>query len=227
MSDVGRYEGRGSEALIASLVADLRPVRRLGSPWLRGLGWLALVFALALVLAWFADMPAIKHRLMAVPDMWLSVLGSALTVVLAAFAAFQLGLPDRSPWWSALPLPGLALWIGASGVGCARTWLIPGTGDAAMAETMHCLRFIILLSIPLSIAILWMLRRGYSLYPTLTGATAGLAVAAASATLLVFFHPFDASLTDLTVHLGAVALVVVANRFLGGRIFGTRRRRPM
>ena len=149
-------------------------------------------------------------------------LGAALTAALAAFATFQLAMPDRSPNWAALPLPGLALWIGASGMGCARTWLIPGTEDASMAESMHCLRWIISFSVPLSIAIFWLLRRGYTLYPTLTGALAGLAAASASAALLVFFHPFDASLSDLLVHGGAVALIVLINRALGGRLYGRR-----
>ena len=80
--------------------------------------------------------------------------------------------------------------------------------------------FIIGLSVPLSVAIFVMLRRGYSLYPTLTGGTAGLAVAAAAATLLNFFHPYDAALDDLLVHATAVLLVVGANRMLGGILFG-------
>ena len=209
-----------SDALRDRLVADLAPVRRVGSPVRRALTWIGLVAVTAVVLAAFADLPAIAHRLMIVPDMWMSELGAALTAVLAAFAAFQLGLPDRSPWWAALPLPGLALWIGASGMGCARTWLIPGADEASMAESMHCMRWIIGLSVPLSIALFWLLRRGYTLYPTLTGAVAGLAAAAASAALLVFFHPYDASLSDLLVHGGAVTLVVLVNWALGGRMIG-------
>ena len=212
-------DGAPHEALLADLVADLRPVRRIGTPWARALFWLMLVLVLALVLAWFADMPAVEARLTAVPDMGEAVLGSILTSILATIAAFQLALPDRSPRWALLPLPGLALWIGASGLGCARDWLIPGTSDASLGETMECLRFIIGLSVPLSFAIFWMLRQGYSLYPSLTGAMAGLAVAAAAATLLNFFHPYDAALTDLMVHAAAVAIVVAANRFLGRYAF--------
>jgi hypothetical protein len=223
MSDVGPSRGQSMGSLVDDLVADLRPVRRLGSPWLRALAWLALTLVLAVVLAYFANMPALKARLMGAPDMWLAVLGSTLTAILAAFATFQLGLPDRSPWWSLLPLPGLALWIGASGMGCARTWLIPGTTDISMRESGHCLMFIVGLSVPLSVAIFVMLRRGYSLYPSLTGGTAGLAVAAAAATLLNFFHPYDAALDDLLVHGTAVLLVVGINRLLGGMIFDRRR----
>lgn len=219
MADAGSRHDR----LMSDLVADLRPVRRIGSPWLRASAWLAFVVIIASVLAYYANMPAIRHRLITAPDMWMAVLGSTLTAVLAAFATFQLGLPDRSPWWGFLPLPGLALWIGASGMGCARSWLVPGTTEISMTETGHCMMFIIALSVPLSVAIFVMLRRGYSLYPTLTGGMAGLAVAAAAATLLNFFHPFDAALDDLLVHATAVLLVVGANRMLGGLLFGARR----
>ena len=222
MSDLSHLDAT-HERLVAGLVAELRPVRRVGVPILSALVWLAMVLALALVLAWFADMPAVERRLMAVPDMWLAVLGSSLTAGLAGIAAFQLDMPDRSPAWALLPLPGLALWIGASGIGCARTWLVGGTTDATMAETMHCLRFIVGLSLPLSVLIVLMLRRGYALYPSLTGAVAGLSVAAATATLLNFFHPFDAAVLDLAVHVVAVAAVVALNRYAGQRILGRQR----
>ena len=200
------------EALIADLVAELRPVRRLPTPPLRAAAWIALVVAIACALAAYSDLAAMRHRLMAEPDMWLAVLGSTLTAGLAIVAAFELDLPDRSRAWALLPLPGLALWLGASGMGCARAWLIPGTHDASMMESGRCLMFIFGLSVPLSAVLYLMLRRGFSLHPSLTGATAGLAVAAAAATLLNFFHPFDAALTDLAVHAVAVALVVLANR---------------
>ena len=206
--DSGRYND-----FAARLVADLRPVRRLASPWIRACGWLAVVLALAVALGAFANTGDMEERLMAEPDMWLAVLGSTLTFVLAAFAAFQLSLPDRSAWWALLPLPAVALWIGASGMGCARTFLIPGTTDAGFGDAMHCMSFIIGLSVPLSVLIFVMLRRGFSLYPSLTGAVAGLAVAAAAATLLNFFHPYDAAITDLTIHAVAVLMVVLANRF--------------
>lgn len=205
------------DALIADLVSELRPVRRLPLPALRAAGWLALVVATACALAAYSDLAAMRHRLMAEPDMWLAVLGSTLTAGLAVVAAFELDLPDRSRAWALLPLPGLALWIGASGMGCARTVLIPGTHDASMMESGRCLTFIIGLSIPLSVALYLMLRRGFSLNPSLTGAVAGLAVAAAAATLLNFFHPYDAALEDLAVHAVAVTLVVIANRLVAAR----------
>ena len=215
------------EPLIQSLASDLEPVRRLRPPGIRALGWLAIVAATALLLAIFADLPAIGHRLEASPDMWLAVAGSTATAMLAAFAAFQLSLPDTPRTWAALPLPAALLWIGASGAGCLRTWFVPGTHAADLSEARDCLLFIVGLSVPLSALLIVMLRRGCSLQPGLTALTAGLAAAAAAATLLNFFHPFDAAATDLTVHAAAVALVLIANRLFSGRFLAENIYRPM
>jgi hypothetical protein len=206
------------EDVIQSLIADLKPVRRLPPPGWRALLWLALVAAFAFTLAAVADRPAAAARLAAAPDMWLAASGSALTMVLAAIAAFQLSLPDRGPLWALLPLPSALLWIGASGAGCLRTWLVPGAHAADLNDSKDCLAFILGLSIPLSALLLGMLRRGHTLRPGLTAAVAGIAAAAAAATLLVFFHPYDASATDVVVHVVAVALVIIANGAYGGRL---------
>lgn len=206
------------EQLIRDLTADLVPVRRLASPGLRALGWLAVVVAAAIALATVANLPALWHRLAGAPDMWLAVLGSAATAVLAAIAAFQLSLPDARRAWALLPLPAALLWIVASGLGCLRTRLAPDTHVADMSEARDCLMFIVGLSVPLSALLIMMLRRACTLQPGLTAAIAGLAAAAAAATLLNFFHPFDAAATDLAVHAVAVALVISANRAFSGRL---------
>jgi hypothetical protein len=205
------------ERLIGALAADLVPVRRLPPPALRALLWLVLVAAIAAVLAMFSDVGAMWQRLTASADMSLAALGSMATAATAALAAFALNLPDRSRAWALLPLPAAALWIAASGLGCLRADVLPGTHVATIGETRDCLLFIVGLSLPLSAALFVMLRRGYSLAPPLTAAMAGLAAAAAAAALLNFFHPLDAAATDLAVHGVALALVVVAARALGGR----------
>ncbi len=207
------------DQLIRGLAAELRPVRRLPPPLFRALAWLAVVVALAIVLAAFANLDAVWQRISAAPDLWLAVVGSTLTAVLAAIAAFELSLPDAPRAWALLPLPAALLWLGASGFGCLRVWIAPQSHVAVIGEARDCLMFIVFLSVPLSALLLLMLRRAYPLYPGLTAAIAGLAVAAAAATLLNFFHPYDAAATDLVVHAVAVALVVAANRLLGGRIF--------
>ena len=213
--------GSAHERLIRDLATDLAPVRRLRPPILRALAWLAVVVATAIVLAMIADLSALGHQLIAAPDMWLAVTGSALTAILAAVAAFQLSLPDSRRAWALLPLPAALVWIVASGVGCLRAWFVPGTHAADVSEARDCLIFIVGLSVPLSALLIMMLRRACALQPGLTAAIAGLASAAAAATLLNFFHPFDAAATDLTVHVFAVALVIVANRALSSRLLAT------
>ena len=208
-----------NDRLILDLAADLRPVRRLWPPLWRALIWLAVLVALALGLAAFANLDAVWRRISAAPDLWLAVVGSSMTAVLAAIAAFELSLPDAPRAWAALPLPAALLWVAASGFGCLRGWVAPQSHVAVMSETRDCLMFIVFLSVPLSALLLTMLRRAYPLYPGLTAVIAGLAVAAAAATLLNFFHPYDAAATDLVVHAVAVGLVIAANRALGGRIF--------
>jgi hypothetical protein len=210
--------GSANERLISDLVTDLVPVRRLRPPNVRALVWLAVVFVTAAVIAVIADLSALVHRLGAAPDMWLSVIGSTLTAILAAIAAFQLSLPDARRTWALLPVPAVLLWIVASGLGCLRTWFVPGTHAADLSETRDCLVFIVGLSVPLSALLIIMLRRAYPLQPELTAWIAGLASAAAAATLLNFFHPFDAAATDLAMHVFAVAIVIGANRALSGRL---------
>jgi len=206
------------DRLIGALAANLTPVRRLPRPALRTLFWLLLVAAIAVALATFSNLAATWQRIHASSDMWLAALGAIATAAAAAFAAFALNLPDRSRAWALLPLPAAVLWVAASGLGCLRAYVLPGTHVAAVGEMRDCLLFIIGLSAPLSAALIVMLRRGYSLAPHLTAAMAGLAAAAAAATLLNFFHPFDAAASDLAVHAVAVALVIAAARALGGRV---------
>ena len=143
-------DGSAHERLIRDLATDLKPVRRLRPASARALGWLAVVATIAIVLAMIADVPALGRRLAAAPDMWLAVSGSAATAILAAFAAFQLSLPDARRAWALLPLPAALLWVVASGVGCLRAWFVPGTHSADLSEARECLIFIVGLSVPLS-----------------------------------------------------------------------------
>lgn len=206
------------DGLIGTLGADLRPVRRLDPPLARAAAWLGAVAAIGAGLATFADLPGIAHRLATVPDMWLALTGSVLTAALGAIAAFQLSLPDRSPAWALLPAPGLCLWVGATGLGCLRAWVIPDLHPAGLEEARTCFAFIAGLSLPLSGLMVLMIRRACPLRPNLTAAVGGLAAAAGAATLLTFFHPYDAGATDMAVHAAAVTLVVGLNRTLGGRL---------
>ncbi len=201
--------GMPTEQLIDQLARGLAPVRRIASPALRAGCWLALVAAIAVVLATRADLPAVAARIESAVDMWLAIVGSVATAILAAIAACVVSVPGRSRRWAWLPVPAVALWLGSSGMGCLRATADAAVHPATMSEAMHqCLPFIlemsVLLGIPLALLLWW----ARPLRPGLVATLGGLAIAAGSASLLWFFHPFDASYEDLLVHAGAVLLVV-------------------
>lgn len=204
------------DALIAALVDGLEPVRPLRRPAVRAAGWLAAVLLLGVALAGLADVGAVRERMAEAPDLRLAMLGSALTAGVAVLAAFELSVPGRAGWWLAAPVPAVALWFGASGWGCLRGWIWPGLVPASLKDTLECVRFIALVSVPLSALLLWMLSRACPLWPGRATGMAGLAAAAASASLLTLFHPFDASVVDLLMHGAAVLVVVGVCRLVGG-----------
>ena len=206
------------QVLIDTLGADLTPVRRLLPPWLRTLGWLLVVVAIAAVLLMRYGTTPMLQRWASAHDLAWAAAGAAITTVCAAWAAFVLGIPGRSRAWAWLPLPAALLWIGASGVGCLRTWLAPGTSIATFHQSTDCLVFIVSFSIPLSALMIWMLRRACPLRPVLTAVLVGLASAAASACLLEICHAFDAAATDLLTHALAIGIVIAANAVMGGRL---------
>jgi len=210
------------QTLIDALGAELRPVRRLLPPWLRTLGWLLVVAAFAAVLLMRYGAAHMLQRWAGAPDLGWAAAGAVLTTVCAAWAAFVLGVPGRSRAWAWLPVPGALLWIGASGLGCLRTWLAPGTSIATLHQSSDCLVFILGFSVPLSALLIWLLRRACPLRPVLTAVMVGLASASASASLLEICHAFDAAATDLLTHALAVGIVVAVNAAMGGRLL-TRR----
>jgi hypothetical protein len=214
--------------LIRSLGAELQPVDRLRPPWLRAMGWLLLVASVATLLLAYHGASSMLQRWAGTPDSRLAAIGAALTTGCAAWSAFALAVPGGRRAWAWLPVPALLLWVGASGIGCMRMLAVPG--GTAVPST-DCLFSIVGFSIPLSALMIWLLRRAYPLRPVIAAAMAGLACAGASATLLETFHAADGATTDLLVHALAVALVVVANAVLGGRLLSrhqgaTRNRRP-
>lgn len=214
MSDGSRHD-----ALIDGLVTGLRPSGRRPAPWRLALAWTALVLGLAVLLAPWVDWVSLGAR-MRVADLRWATIGAGLTAVTAAWAAFQTGVPGRAPAWALLPLPSAALWIGASGVGCLRAWTIPAAEPTTHEAMGGCLAFILAFSLPLSLTLVAMLRRACPLRPGLTAALGGLAAASGAATLLVLFHPHDATAEDLLVHLAVVAAVIAANGLLGGHALG-------
>lgn len=214
MSEPSRHD-----ALIHSLGAQLTPVRRLLPPWRRTLAWFALVLAIAALLFMHYGSAPMMSRWSHAPDLAVAAVGALLTAVTAAWAAFALSVPGRSRTWIWLPALPLALWVGASGVGCLRVLL---AGDPHAHTAADCLFFILGFSIPLSALMIWLLRRACPLSPVRTAVLAGLASAGASAVLLEICHNFVSTGTDLALHAVAVMIVVGINAVMGGRLLQPR-----
>jgi hypothetical protein len=198
-----------TDRLIDQLARDLPPVRRIASPMFRAACWLGVVAGVAVVLASRANLPALAARIESASDMWMAIVGSVATAILAAIAACMVSVPGRSRRWAWLPVPAAAFWLCAGGMGCLRVTVNAGLNPALLSAALHqCLPFILemsaVLMLPLAVLLWW----ARPLRPGLVAGLAGLAVAAASASLLWFFHPFDASWEDLLVHALAVLLVV-------------------
>jgi hypothetical protein len=204
-------------ALIDSLSSDLQPVRRLPGPWVRAASWLLVCGAAAAGLMAIHGSGTITDKLASGQDAVFEFAAAVATAVTAALAAFMLSVPGRSVLWALLPIPLLTMWICASGIDC---WLADATSAVPRVVPMSCFKFIVLSSLPLSLLLLVMLRRAFSVRPNLTATMAGLAAAAAAAVLLDLQHPIDASLDDLLAHAAAILVVIGANRLLSARALG-------
>ena len=210
-------EGGDISRLIGELGADLKPVRPLPPPWVRTLVWLAVVAVVAALLV------ATRNLLPALgivgndPFMVPGAYASLATAVLAAIAAFQLSLPDRSDAWALLPIPALIVWIVLNGLGCLATLAVPGTQTSPF-QFMVCLSLIFAISVPLAVAMIVMVRRARPLRPLRVAVLGGLAASAAAATLLLLIHPHDSAVLDLAAHAVAVVIIIALNVLLGGRL---------
>lgn len=207
-----------TDQLIEQLSEELRPVRRLPAPGVRALLWLALCGALCAALILLFAHPAMYLSRFAVPRIAVETIATGLTAIAATLAAFELSVPDRSPRWAWLPVPPFLVWLGASGLGCLQNGFSLGGPGALIGHSGHCFRFIVAVSVPLSLGLFWRLRRARPIDPLPVAALGTLATAASAAFLIQFFHNFDVTVIDLAFHLAAVGLIV---------LIGVALRRPL
>lgn len=205
--------------LIESLAVNMKPVRRLRPPVTRAACWLLLA---ALVLTLLAVSQGIRPDLaqrLHDPVFAVGLAGAALTGVLAAIAAFLVSLPDRARLWLLLPAPAVAIWLSKIGYQCLTQWVSIGPDGIALGEAGRCLATLVLTSLPLSLAMMVMLRYAAPLRPTAVTFMGSLSVAAITATALSIFHSADATLMIVMFNIGTAVIFVSLGGVFGGRMF--------
>ena len=215
-----------TETLIAALVRDARPVRRLRGPWTRAMLWLGLAaLVIGGVLAVDGFCPNLASRL-ADPLFATGLAAAALTGALAGVGAFLVGLPDRSRHWTWLPVPAAAVWFGAVGLECLGHWTPVPDGMLQVQDTAHCLCVFAAVSALLATSLLGMLRPAPLADGRGVAWLTGLAVAGLGTAGFTLTRTFEESALMLTWNLGAgllAALLLVGWR-MGGWRMGLGRR---
>jgi hypothetical protein len=205
--------------LIKSLAAEMKPVRRLRPPLFRAACWLMLgTLVLTLLAVNQGIRPDLAQRL-GEPAFAASIAASMLTGILAAVAAFLVSLPDRSRLWLLLPAPTLAIWLSNIGLQCMTQWIAIGPDGIDPGEAARCFATLVLASLPLSLAMLVMLRYAAMVRPTPVAVMGGVSVAAITATALSLFHAADASVMILMWNVGTAIMFGGIGGFFGRRMF--------
>lgn len=205
--------------LIDTLVDCATPVRRLRPPLVRaGLWLLFATFVLGLIAVAHGVRPDISERLQQ-PVFVIGMFGALTTGILAAIASFRISLPDGPRLWLLLPAPALALWVSTIGYGCFTDWVSLGPNGIRMGEAVRCFATLLLTSVPLSIAMLVMLRYAALLHPTAVSIMGGLAIAAMTSFALSLVHDLDASVMILVWNLGSAAMIAGLSSLFGRAMF--------
>jgi hypothetical protein len=201
--------------LIEILAADAKPVRPLAPPPARALLWMLVpVFVFALLALAHGVRPDLAAQLRN-PTFLVGITAALLTAVLAAVASFQLDVPGTSRHWSLLPVPALIVWVATIGHGCLSPWVSVSPAGIQLGEAARCFSTVLLTSVPLSVVLFAMLRRGGPLGVTRITLMGSLAVAALSATAVSVFHELEASAMVLMWNLGTAAAIVAIGSYFG------------
>ena len=110
--------------------------------------------------------------------------------------------------------------------GCFTDWVSFQPDGVRMGEAVRCFATLVLTSLPLSFAMLIMVRYAAPLRPTAVTMIGALAVAAITATALSLLHDLDATVMVLTWNLGTAALIVLLGSIFGRRMLSWIAPRP-
>ena len=205
-----------TDDLITQLSADMQPVKRLRPPQWRATIWLASMaaccgVAISLMQA-LHGLPSPDLHTFGAVRYGLENAGMLATTILAALSAFVLSVPGRSRLWLALPLPAVAVWLGAGGLGCWRSWQQGDAHGLNAGQSFECFTFIVIAGLPILGSLLWALRQARPIAPEPVVWMAGLSAAGLCATVLQFVHPHGVGALDLAFHLAAVAVLMGLGR---------------
>ncbi len=206
--------------LIDLLVADAKPVRRMHAPAVRASCWLLFAAAVMLFVGIAhgvrPDLAVKLHQ----PLYLIAIAAAMATGALAAAGAFIASIPGRSRRWLLLPIPAALVWIATIGYGCLTDWVTIGPDGISIGETARCFATLALVSMPLSLVMLIMLRHVARLAPTSVTMVGSLAVAAMTAAALSILHPLDATVMILLWNFGVAALFLSLSGRYGQRLLG-------
>jgi len=209
-----------TRALIEQLAGRAQAVRPLPSPMIRTLLWTAVALAVIAVVAASYGLRTDLWAALSQPAQAMEWLGSVLTGVFAAYAAFQISVPGRSPSWAWLPAAPVALWLGGLGFGCLHD--VSVQGPAALAFQMHsgeCARAIVGMSLPLALVMVVMVRHAGVVRPAPTAMLAALSAAALCSAGVSLFHAGETELISTGRQFGVVPVLSVARFAVAGRVF--------
>lgn len=206
---------RDTDNLIDALTGELRPVRRLDPPLARAGRYLVLAFAFLLAIALaYGPTPLFFARLED-PMFLIPWFASIATGIAATIAVFHLAVPGAPRFVFWLPVAPLTVWLATLGAGCLEELLAHGT--AHLGTSWHCMQVIAQTSLPLGLALGWMLRRAAPLAPVGTGALAALAVSAFASATLETFHALETATMILLWHGTTIAIVAGIGALWGKR----------
>lgn len=209
-----------SNTLIDDLVGKLTPVKRLPTPLVRALSLIALAtVVIALFTVWRGFRSDISERL-GEPAYVIAIASAWLTGATGTLAAFNISLPDRSRWWLVVPLPAGILWVWGVGYGCLAHWIAIPAGAPVEAESIACLETLVGTSIPLGIALWFMIRRAKPLRGNLAALLSAGAIAAFADLAHLLLHVVNATVLVLTMNFGVTGIIVLLSTLIGRRSFG-------
>lgn len=204
--------------LIAALAAQPKPVRRLGPPLLRSLVWLAVAGLVLTVLAISQKLRPDFGLHMQETVFQLRLIASATTGVLAVIAAVMLSVPGRSRLWLMLPVPAALVWVANIGYQCLTNWVAISQNGMTAGETAECFATLVIISLPLSLASLLMLRHARHFATSGVAFMASLAISGVTAFAMTLFHALDASVLILAFNLVTSSLFIGAGMALGANL---------